>query len=273
MSPTPDPAAPGADLEALIEANDLDGLIRRIEVLCQDADWDGLRRLRDRCRAASGSGRQLWPAANHAEHRLALEADGAHAGPIVSAAGAQFAIGPLTEVAASSHTWEELSPHLERGPARSLVAYERVLRGEDLRSDRSIDTSVFDLPLALTPWEPPYPVATYEAWRGIFPPPRPLPPLRPMALPVDARPFADPASTDALAELTRPWTTESNGRADAVGAWPPAASTPGGPSPRSPDGPTTGRRGPTRWASHCVTWPSSPGTPTRASSVGRSGWR
>jgi hypothetical protein len=216
MTSASGPAPGDAELDRLIDANDLDGLIRRIQALCDDADWDGLRRLRDRARAASGSGRQLWPAADHAEHRLALEADAAHAGPVVSSANSQFAIGPLTEVAASSHTWDELAPHLAPGPARALVAYERVLRGEDLRADRSIDTSVFDLPLVLAPWEPAYPVATYEPWRGIFPPPRPLPPLRPVALPVDSRPFADPAATDALAELTRPWTAESNGRADAV---------------------------------------------------------
>ncbi|MGE0726497.1 MAG: DUF6183 family protein [Acidimicrobiia bacterium] len=205
------------ELDELIDRADLDGLLRHVEALCERGDWAELRRLRDRCRAATDTGRQLWPVAAHAEYRLALQADGAHAGAIVSVATGRFSIGPLSEVVASTHQWDELAPHLEAGPIRALVAYERVLRGEDLRRDRSIDTSVYDLPLALEPWEPSYPLATYESWRGIFAPPSNLPALRPVVLPIDeARPVGDPLATDALAELTRPWTTESNGRADTV---------------------------------------------------------
>jgi hypothetical protein len=188
-----------------------------VETLCDGQDWPELRRLRDRCRAATDTGRQLWPVAAHAEYRLALQADGAHAAAIVNVATGRFSIGPLSEVVASTHTWEELSDHLDPGPIRALVAYERVLRGEDLRRDHSIDTSVYDLPLACRPWEPAYPLATYEAWRGIFAPPSNLPPLRPVVLPIDETRLAgDPLTTEALAELTRPWTTESNGRSDTV---------------------------------------------------------
>ena len=86
-----------------------------------------------------------------------------------------------------------------------------------LRGDRSIDTSVYDLPLAIQRWEPAYPAATYERHRGIFAPPSNLPALRPVLLPFEeARLVGDPLTTDALEELTRPWTTESNGRADTV---------------------------------------------------------
>ena len=91
-----------------------------------------------------------------------------------------------------------------------------MLRGEDLDGARDVDRSLFDLPLHLERWEPTYPVATYEAWRGIFPTP-PVVALEPISLPEDPAPsVADLASTEALVELTRPWVTESNGRSDAV---------------------------------------------------------
>jgi hypothetical protein len=211
------PPAAGPTLDELVGRADLDGLLRHIETLCTDADWAELLRLRDRCRAADATGRQLWPAAAHAEYRLALQADPAFAAPIAEEAQGRFAIGPLTEVVASTHDWASLAPHLSRGPTRALIAYERVLRGEDLRRDRSIDRTVFDLPLRIEPWEPAYPVAGYEPWRGIFTPPRPTRDLRPVALPFeDPQLVADPMTTEALAELTRPWTEDSNGRGDAA---------------------------------------------------------
>jgi len=207
-----------SELETLIARADVEGLLRLLETLSEAADWPALRELRDRCRQpTSGAGRQLWPVAAHAEYRIALQADAARAAAIVGEATGPFSIGPLTEVVASTHDWASLATHLEPGPLRALVAYERVLRGEDLRHDRTIDTSVYDLPLVLQPWEPAYPLATYEPHRAIFAPPAKLPPLRPMVLPVDeARVVGDPLTLDALQELTRPWTAESNGRCETV---------------------------------------------------------
>lgn len=206
------------DLTAqLVEARDLDGLLRRLDDLCAARAWDELERLRDLARQAASQGRGLWPAAAHAEYRLALEAGPAHAARAVQEGDARVALGPLAEVAASTHTWAELAPHLAPGPIRALVAYERVVRGEDLSRDRSIDTSVFDLPLRLEAWEGDYPVATYEAWRAIFPTPalHQLFPVRGLSGP--GRPAADLTATEALAELTRPWTEGSNGSSDAAG--------------------------------------------------------
>jgi hypothetical protein len=224
MSDTPDgdtpdgdtPTSEAPDTAALVEAGDLDSLLRRIDELSGTGSWDELFRLRDLCRGLPRQGKPLWPAAVNAEYRLALEGDGPAAARAVTETDGRFALGPLTEVAASSHTWAQLAPHLPAGPLRALVAYERVLRGEDLSGDRTIDTSVFDLPLRLQPWEGTYPVATYEAWRGIFPTPavHELHPVR--VLPDPGRPTADLTATEALAELTRPWTTESNGRAEAA---------------------------------------------------------
>ena len=48
----------------------------RIDRLCDARDWALLVELRDRCRKAVDRGKQLWPAANHVEYRLALEAPG-----------------------------------------------------------------------------------------------------------------------------------------------------------------------------------------------------
>ena len=60
----------------LVELGDLDELTRQIDRLCSTRDWDALVDLRDRCRRALERGKQLWPAAAHAEYRLALEACG-----------------------------------------------------------------------------------------------------------------------------------------------------------------------------------------------------
>jgi hypothetical protein len=201
---------------ALIDAGDLDGLLRHIDRLCDEEAWDDLADLAHRARAAHERGRQLWPASLHAEYRLALEAPARWAAPVAAEARDRFTIGPLSEVVASTHSWDELDPHLPVGPVRSLVAYERVLRREDLRRARDVDASVFDLPLRLERWEPTYPLATYVAWRGIFPTPATAH-LEPVHLPEPtAAAVADPAATEALGELTRPWVTESNGRSDAV---------------------------------------------------------
>src|SRR4029079_2831420 len=49
-------------LDRLIQAVDLDGLVRLVDARCATGDWAGLRRLRDRCAAATReTGRQLWP--------------------------------------------------------------------------------------------------------------------------------------------------------------------------------------------------------------------
>jgi len=64
-----------ADLDALIQRGDLDGLIRMIDDRCSTHDWAGVLRVRDDSRRAVETGRQLWPAATLAEYRLALLAD------------------------------------------------------------------------------------------------------------------------------------------------------------------------------------------------------
>jgi len=143
-------------------------------------------------------------------------------------ASGRFALGPLSEVAASSHGWAELAPHLRRTPEGAMVAHERALRGDDLSGDdvaRSMP-QVLDLPLRLEAWEPRYALAAYEPDKLSAPSPR-LPRLQsvvtsgppgapggPPALGPSGA--GDPEVVAALEDLAATWVRESNGRAEAV---------------------------------------------------------
>ena len=200
-------------LEQIVEQGDLDQLVRTVDRLCETRDWDGLVELRDRCRWALERGKQLWPAASLAEYRLALEAPGKWAAGVLAEGAGRFALGPLPEVAASTHTWGELAPHLAPGPLAAITAHERVLRGEDLRGE-DIDGRVLEVPLALTSWEPEYPLAEYEQDKAAFPSP---PPVALSSIELDSGEVAeDPTTIEALLALTTRWTVESNGRSEAV---------------------------------------------------------
>ena len=201
-------------LERVVEEGDLDELVRTVDRLCSTRDWDGLVELRDRCRWALERGKQLWPAASLAEYRLALEAPGKWAAGVITEGAGRFALGPLPEVAASSHTWAELSPHLAPGPLAAITAHERVVRGEDLSADESIDRSVLEVPLALCAWEPAYPLAEYHADKAEFPMPRDAGLTQLTLAPFDV--VEDASTVDALLGLTSRWTTESDGRAEAI---------------------------------------------------------
>ena len=158
-------------IERLVEEGDLDELVRLVDRLCDEREWGGLIELRDRCRWALERGKQLWPAASLAEYRVALEAPGRWAASVVTEGAGRFALGPLPEVAASTHRWEELSPHLASGPLRAITAHECVVRGKDLTADSSIDLAVLEVPLAVCAWEPAYPTAEYHADKAEFPMP------------------------------------------------------------------------------------------------------
>jgi hypothetical protein len=202
------------DVDRLITRADLDALVRAVDGCVTEGDWDGLVALRDACRWAAGdTGRQLWPVASLASYRLALDAPGPWASAAATDETATFVFGPLTEVAASTHAWRELGPHLTPSPAAAFVAHERVVRGEDLRGE-PIAVDVLDLPLVLQPWEPSYAVAEYEATEARFPPP-PLPGVAAVQL-RSFRPAAldDDHALDALRGVVAAWVTGSNGRCD-----------------------------------------------------------
>jgi len=200
----------------LVEAADLNALLRAVDGLCSSRSWDELLELADRCEAAVERGKQLWPIAAHIDYRIALEAPGPIAAEVLHPDVGRFAHGPLTEVAASSHTWSELAPHLSTPQVAAYVAQERVLRGEVLDGDGRAHAEVMEMPLRLARWEPTYSLATFygdhvevaEPWT----------PREPMTR-VEAKPgreIDDAELTGALLDLVAPWTTESNGAARAV---------------------------------------------------------
>ena len=192
-----------------IESSDTDELLRVVDGYCVARSWDDLIDLRHRCGEAVGRGKQVWGIEEHIRYRLALEAPALIAGPVVAEGQSRFALGPLPEVAASTKTWSELEPHLPPGPERDTVAAERVVRGE------VVDAVIPDLPSALMPWEPTYPVATYKKDRVEAPSPAP-PPTKSVELPQDWGTIDDPDSTGALGDLVEPWTDQSNGRSQTV---------------------------------------------------------
>ena len=201
----------GSAVASAVAAGDLDELLRLVDRLCDDGDWDGLLDLRDRARRAfHETGRQLWPAASHAEYRLALQAPGPAAAAVLVEGAGRFALGPLPEVAASTHTWADLAGELAPGPWAAEVAGERVLRGEDLTEDERAVRAGGDLPLVKAAWEPAYLLATYTPYEVELPGPPPMP-LAPVATEGTGEPVEDPEVEDALRAVVEPWVVASNG--------------------------------------------------------------
>jgi hypothetical protein len=211
----------------LLELGDLDELTRHVNALVAGRNWDELVALGARCRLAFERGKQLWAVAAHIEYRLALEAPGRWGALMLETAPGRFAFGPLPEVAASTHSWADLSPHLHATPQAAVAAHERVVRGDDLTADPVAVRlpEVLDLPLRLEPWEPKYALAEYHPDKMAAPSPR-LPPLKPAGAGFGPEPWArhpgpppGPPEHDevagAMEDLVSTWTEESNGRARA----------------------------------------------------------
>jgi len=202
------------DVATLIEGSDLDGLLRRIDGLVGNREWAALLDLRDRCLEAVKRGKQLWGVAQFAEYRIALDAPAEHAGRVVKEGAGRFALGPLWEVAASTHSWVDLAPHVADDRLRTLIAHERVLRGESVAM-AEIDPHVLEVPLQLEAWEPGYAVAAYRSDRADFPD-HTAPALDWVDLPDRVERQPEDEATEALVGLVQPWTEQSNGRAEGV---------------------------------------------------------
>lgn len=200
------------DLQGLVDAADVGALLMAVDGLAAAREWDALADLARRCREAAEFGRQLWPVAMHVEYRLAWEGDAAHAAAVLRPGAARFALGPLTEVAASTHDWAALSAHPLDPPVAGAVAQERVLRGEDLRGRTRGTGVVAELPLVAQPWEPAYALPRYRDRSAAFPAPdvarRPLGP--PRTLPVAAA-GPDDEAVVALGAVVQTWTEQSAG--------------------------------------------------------------
>mgnify|MGYP000125515288 CR=1 FL=1 len=201
------------ELDRLLELGDLDGLIRLIDQCCVDESWVLLESIAIRSRQANERGHQLWPAGDHAEHRLALESPGEFAARAVSRDAQIFGLAPLTEVAASSHTWGELDPYLTASPARAVIAHERVFRGENL-SDIELEEDPLSLPLALAEWEHSIKGSEIKKYEIVDIAPS-LEGLTPLSLP-SSREIMHDSATKALRNLVHIWTEQSNGSSTAV---------------------------------------------------------
>lgn len=200
----------------LIEAGDLNGLLRAVDGLVSQKAWDELLDLADRCDDAIERGKQLWPIIAHVDYRIALEAPGSYAATVLESELSRFLLGPLTEVAASTHRWAELAPHLTNPQSAAYFAQERVLRGEGLADDDGTHPEVLELPLELMPWEPTYALATYRSDHvEVAEPWEPKAPLQERE-PRPAAEAADDEAVNVLLDLVAPWTNESNGAARAV---------------------------------------------------------
>ncbi len=221
----------------LVERGDIDLLTVYVNELVAGKQWAELDALRTSCRLALERGKQLWAVAAHIEYRLCLQGPGAWAAKMLETGTGRFALGPLPEVAASTHAWSDLSPHLHPTPEAAMAAHERVVRGDDLTEDPLASSlpEVLDVPLRLEPWEPSYALAEFHTDRMDALPPR-MPALQPRPSlsarpsrasvgqgtrscaqngPRPARGEADDVSR-AFEDLVATWTAESNGRAEAV---------------------------------------------------------
>ena len=224
VSPADDGPVIDEVLDAAIHGADLEALVRCVDDRVATRDWAGLLRLRDRCRAAVRTGRQLWPAATLAEYRLALWAPAEWAVAAIDDEAGRFTPGPLSEVIATHHTWAELAPLLPLGPIRDIVAHERALRGDDIdEGDSSANPTavgavrVLDLPTKPRPWEPEYLHPTYTDDGCDAPaPPRPTG-LTPVDLSPHPQVIVDDDDTlDAFRALVQVWTDDSTARTEMI---------------------------------------------------------
>ncbi|HUO45716.1 MAG TPA: hypothetical protein VM470_02660 [Acidimicrobiia bacterium] len=197
-----------------VEGSDTDELLRIIDGHCKARAWEELLEMRRLCAEALTRGKQLWGVDEHIRYRLALEAPASLAAAAVDEGPARFALGPLTEVAASRHTFADLAPYLAPGPSQAWIAHERVLRGETIDPDL-VDPTVVELPLVVHGWEGSYCLAEYKGDRLEVHPP-PLPELGALAITDQAEGVDDPDGTAALEALVAPWVEESNGRVSVV---------------------------------------------------------
>jgi hypothetical protein len=218
-------------LEDLIHRADLDELIRMIDNRCATRDWEGIERVRDRCRAAVSTGRQLWPAAILAEYRLTLWGPADLAARMVDEAVGTVTVGaasigtgvtgPLTEVIAQNHQWTEISRYLRDPIARAYVLHECALRGEDITPiDQEAEiVMIIEIPAVRAIWEPSYPLALYSDHGAEFATPQAITGAEAVTL-LPSHPRIEDdhvtAVREAFTALVEPWISHSNGHCEVI---------------------------------------------------------
>jgi len=202
-------------LKDLIESSDLSGLTKYVDSVCSRHGWDELINVRDRCNEAVKRGKQLWGVAQYAEYRMALEAPPEVAASVISDGRGRFALGPLWEVAASTHTWDELREHVLVPTVRAMTAHERSIRGETI-DESEIDSQILGIPSKIQAWEPRYPVAEYRSDRAAFPDDIFDIKMQWIELPDRADVLRDDAVCDVLGDVVKAWWEDSLGKAEVV---------------------------------------------------------
>ncbi|MEE8330421.1 MAG: hypothetical protein V3R84_01470 [Acidimicrobiia bacterium] len=171
--------------------------------MASSRSWEDIVEVRERCAEGVERGKQVWAASEYGAYRLALDAPGEFAAAAVVSGAGRHTLGPLWEVAASTHEWAELEPHLDMGDHRELVARERALRGEDVGQ---VPAHTYDIPVAPEQWEPRYAVAVYRADGADFPEPE-VDRYEALEVPAaTAEVTEDDDVLDALHDLVEPWT-------------------------------------------------------------------
>lgn len=175
--------------------------------MASSRSWEDIIEVRERCAEGVERGKQVWAASEYGAYRLALDAPGEFAGAAVVSGAGRHTLGPLWEVAASTHEWAELEPHLDTGDHRELVARERALRGDDVGQ---IPAHTYDIPVAPEPWEPRYAVAAYRADGADFPEPE-VDRYEALEVPTTTANVIDDGDViDALHDLIEPWTSSGS---------------------------------------------------------------
>ena len=205
----------GDTLTELIEASDLAGLNKYVDGVCARREWDELIDLRDRCEEAVKRGKQVWAVAQFAEYRLALEAPASLAASVLSDGRGRFSLGPLWEVAASTHTWADLREHVDVPTVRAMIAHERSIRGDSVE-ESEIDHRVLGIPVSIQEWEPDYPVAEYRSDRAAFPDDIFDIEMSWIELPNAVEPEIEDSVCEILTDLVRPWWEDSLGKAEVL---------------------------------------------------------
>lgn len=202
-------------LTPLIESSDLGGLLKHVDGICARRAWDELVDLRDRCDEAVERGKQLWAVSQFAEYRLALEAPADLAASVMLDGRGRFALGPLWEVAASSHSWTDLQPHVTIPTVRAMVGHERAIRGDEV-TESEIDPLVLGIPVAIQSWEPAYPLAEYKSDRADFPSDVHEIDMEWTDLDDAAETVDEDGVCHVLLDLVKPWWEDSQGKAEVV---------------------------------------------------------
>jgi hypothetical protein len=203
-----------SELDELVHRADLDGLVRLVDFLCASRDWSALLELRNRSKAAVVTGRQLWPVATLAEYRLALWAPAEWAAQVLDEDSGRSTIGPLTEVVAQHHQFDELRAALTDGPRLGFIAHECGLRGQAVPDGVP---NPLEIPFRIQAWEPAYALAEYSD-EGLD---APAPALLKLTTPAiaaasagDSEVVEDPDVDLAVRQLIEPWITSSNGHVE-----------------------------------------------------------